>query len=268
MRGAAALDDLARLITVEEVSEHDSTDLRPVSSSALLLSFSLLNHDCRPNCVLTFEGPRAGLRAVRDLGPGEELTISYIETLLDSQGRQKQLQEQFHFSCRCSRCQSTDSDQLLLSGPQSSWSSLREQLRSLEQLKSQCNWAALRHGCRSLLSGAGADLPQENLFKLRVTDLALDAAVQLQLWEEAAALGEETLPAYRKHFPDPHPVLGLQLLRVARLQHHLGRLQEALGTFGQAFQVVRVTHGSEAPLAADLLTRVEQCRRELERRHQ
>ncbi|KAM9817541.1 histone-lysine N-methyltransferase SMYD3 [Neosynchiropus ocellatus] len=229
-------------------------------------SFSLLNHDCRPNCVLMFEGPRAQLRAVRDVRPGEELTISYIETLLDSEGRQKQLQEQFHFSCSCCRCRSRDTDELLLSGAESSWSCLREELLSLEELKTQSDWSALRSGCRSLLAHASADVPEENMFKLRVTDLALDAAVQLQLWEEAAALGERTLPVYRKYFPDPHPVLGLQLMRVAKLQHHLGLVQKALGTFSQAQQVIRVTHGSERPLAADLLTRMEECRCELERR--
>ncbi|MED6270724.1 hypothetical protein CHARACLAT_013257, partial [Characodon lateralis] len=69
-------------------------------------SLSLLNHDCRPNCVMVFEGTRLQLRAVQDISPKEELTISYIETLSLAEERQRQLDEQYHFICCCKRCDS------------------------------------------------------------------------------------------------------------------------------------------------------------------
>lgn len=40
-------------------------------------------------------------------------------------------------------------------------------------------------------------MPDGNVYKLRVTDMALDASIQLGLWEEALAYGEKTLPVYR-----------------------------------------------------------------------
>lgn len=44
------------------------------SSSRLLSpSLSLLNHDCRPNCVMVFVGTKLQLRAVRDISPEEEV---------------------------------------------------------------------------------------------------------------------------------------------------------------------------------------------------
>lgn len=43
----------------------------PVCS--LSLSLSLLNHDCRPNCVMVFEGTKLQLRAVRDINAEEEV---------------------------------------------------------------------------------------------------------------------------------------------------------------------------------------------------
>lgn len=39
----------------------------------LFPSLSLLNHDCRPNCVMVFEGTKLFLRAVRDICPHEEV---------------------------------------------------------------------------------------------------------------------------------------------------------------------------------------------------
>lgn len=38
---------------------------------------------------------------------------------------------------------------------------------------------------------------------------------------------------YRQYYPDPHPVRGVQLVRVGKLQHHLANIEEALDTFTQ-----------------------------------
>lgn len=58
------------------------------------------------------------------------------------------------------------------------------------------DWRGLLESCGRLLSAAD-EVPEENLFKLRVTDMALDACVHLRLWEEAVTYGMKTLPAYR-----------------------------------------------------------------------
>ncbi|KAI4830979.1 hypothetical protein KUCAC02_002580 [Chaenocephalus aceratus] len=66
-----------------------------------MIGLSLLNHDCRPNCVMVFVGTKLHLRAVRDINPEEELTISYIETLSLTEDRMRQLEDQYHFTCHC-----------------------------------------------------------------------------------------------------------------------------------------------------------------------
>lgn len=38
----------------------------------------MANHSCVPNASLQFEGRRATMRALRDIGEGEEIRISYI----------------------------------------------------------------------------------------------------------------------------------------------------------------------------------------------
>ncbi|XP_014865912.1 PREDICTED: histone-lysine N-methyltransferase SMYD3 [Poecilia mexicana] len=227
-------------------------------------SLSLLNHDCRPNCVMVFEGERLQLRAVQDIRPKDELTISYIETLSLTEERQKQLEEQYHFVCHCQRCNSKKEEGFILSGEEEKWQQLKVALPSLEGLKTESNWPALLESCSNLLSAAGAELPDENLYKLRVTDMALDAAVQLGQWEEALTYGKQTLPAYRLFYPDPHPVHGVQLMRVGKLQHHLEHLEDALDTFKEAFIIMRMTHGDDHPLTSDLRMKMEECRLEMD----
>lgn len=64
---------------------------------------SLFNHSCSPNCSLvTAQGI---ISTIRDIIPGEELTIAYIPQLYwPTSLRQEALREQFFFNCCCSRC--------------------------------------------------------------------------------------------------------------------------------------------------------------------
>ncbi|XP_061621808.1 histone-lysine N-methyltransferase SMYD3 isoform X1 [Phyllopteryx taeniolatus] len=227
-------------------------------------SLSLLNHDCRPNCVMVFEGTKLHLRAVRDIKPAEELTISYIETLSLTEQRQKQLEDQYHFTCRCQKCDSQDTDTLMQSGEQATWYKFMEALPKLEGLKAASDWQTLLEGCTRLLSIEGSDVPDENLYKLRLTDMALDSTIHLGHWEEATRHGERTLPVYKHYYPDPHPVHGIQLMRVAKLQHYLERIKDALDTFKQAFEILKITHGIDHPLVAGLLVKMEECRFEID----
>ncbi|XP_047435772.1 histone-lysine N-methyltransferase SMYD3 [Mugil cephalus] len=227
-------------------------------------SLSLLNHDCRPNCVMVFEGTKLQLRAVQDISPEEEITISYIETLSLTEDRRRQLEDQYHFTCHCQRCDSLDKEALMLSGEESTWRQLKEALPRLEKLKTESNWQALSESCRHLLLTAGGEVPDENLYKLRVTDMALDASVHLEHWEEALRYGLKTLPAYRNYYPDPHPVHSVQLMRVGKLQHFLEHIEEALDTFKQAYKILKVTHGDGHPLTTDLMMKMEECRSEMD----
>uniref|UniRef100_A0A7N6FHJ4 [histone H3]-lysine(4) N-trimethyltransferase n=1 Tax=Anabas testudineus TaxID=64144 RepID=A0A7N6FHJ4_ANATE len=228
-------------------------------------SLSLLNHDCRPNCVMVFEGAKLQLRAIRDINPEEELSISYIETLSLTEDRQRQLEDQYHFTCHCQRCDSKDKE-LMLIGEEATWQKLKEALPRLEGLKAESDWKTLLDSCSHLLSTVCGDVPDENLYKLRMTDMALDASIHLGHWEEALTYGERTLSVYRQYYPDPHPVHGVQLMRVGKLQHYLEHIEDALDTFKQAYQIMKITHGEDHPLTTDLLMKMEECHCEMGQR--
>ncbi|KAK7913349.1 hypothetical protein WMY93_013560 [Mugilogobius chulae] len=226
-------------------------------------SLSLLNHDCGPNCVMVFEGTKLQLRAVKEIKLGDELTVSYIDSLELTEDRQKQLEEQYHFTCTCQRCNSRDKDVLTVSGEEATWRPLKDALSRLDGLKAESNWQELVDVCRNLLSEAGDNVPDENLYKLKVIDAALDACIQLELWEEALAFGLRTLPVYSTYFADPHPVHGVQLMRVGKLQHYLEHISDAFDTFKQAFEILKVTHGDTHHLTSELRMKMEECRCEL-----
>ncbi|KAI0525847.1 hypothetical protein F5B22DRAFT_256352 [Xylaria bambusicola] len=66
---------------------------------------SILNHDCRPNMAFYVDNNLTHhTHAVRDIKPGEELTISYVDTLQIRSARQERLRNSLGFSCACSSC--------------------------------------------------------------------------------------------------------------------------------------------------------------------
>lgn len=77
--------------------------------------FNYTNHHCAPNaegiCQFSdsdsFSKPRASVRAIRDIVPGEEVTFSYIDEALLLHGveaRRKYLWDLFGFRCQCEKC--------------------------------------------------------------------------------------------------------------------------------------------------------------------
>lgn len=70
---------------------------------------SRFNHDCRPNVVF-FIGADLVHRTtiVRDVAPGEELAISYLDSLAPRVERQHRARLAWGFECRCAQCSLTE----------------------------------------------------------------------------------------------------------------------------------------------------------------
>lgn len=72
-------------IMIVEVSER-----RAIDASASTDTLRFANHSCRPNMVLKLQQGRVAFHALRDIEPGEELTVGYGRS--HHQGR---------LACRC-----------------------------------------------------------------------------------------------------------------------------------------------------------------------
>ncbi|KAF2851546.1 SET domain-containing protein [Plenodomus tracheiphilus IPT5] len=70
-----------------------------------------INHACRPNALWRFDDYTMSLEvfALKDMTPGEEITLSYGFESRSSGRRMKSIQANLGFTCRCSLC-SSDSD--------------------------------------------------------------------------------------------------------------------------------------------------------------
>ncbi|KAJ4458349.1 putative SET and MYND domain-containing protein [Paratrimastix pyriformis] len=66
------------------------------------------NHSCDPNTMLFWKGSRLVLKAIREIGPHEEVTVSYGPCLghYTTACRQEMLRAQYGFDCHCSACTS------------------------------------------------------------------------------------------------------------------------------------------------------------------
>lgn len=78
---------------------------------------SLANHSCRPNCILVFTGHRKmNLISIENISRNQEITISYVDCILDDATRRARLFENAYFVCKCCRCTGT------------AWKSLKKKL--------------------------------------------------------------------------------------------------------------------------------------------
>ncbi|XP_067901523.1 histone-lysine N-methyltransferase SMYD3 isoform X5 [Heterodontus francisci] len=227
---------------------------------------SLLNHSCDPNCVIVFEGKQLQLHAVRQIQANEELTVSYIDVMATSQERRRQIEKQYCFVCDCKRCETADKDADMLAGEEHAWKEVKDSIPKVEELQSAENWEQIVDMCQAFIDKKRDVLPDTNLYLLKMLDAALDACIHLARWEDALSYGVRTLHPYQLYYAGPHPVRGVQLMRVGKLQHHQRKLSQALDTLKQAFDILKVTHGREHPLTHNLKQILAECEAELSSR--
>jgi len=89
-------------IPIKELDKLKGKDL----GSAIYLQASRLNHSCKPNTVWSMDSEKRTLevRAVRDIQPGEELTVCYIDPVNMVEDRAKLLMARYNFKCTCEVC--------------------------------------------------------------------------------------------------------------------------------------------------------------------
>ncbi|KAL2016729.1 hypothetical protein VTK56DRAFT_3118 [Thermocarpiscus australiensis] len=102
---AEHVDKIAR-INAFDIHPDDGDADQEHSFSAVFPDVARMNHDCRPNAEYRFD--RAALaqqiRAARDILPGEEITLSYIDPVAGRDARLRRLRAIWGFACACPLC--------------------------------------------------------------------------------------------------------------------------------------------------------------------
>uniref|UniRef100_A0AAJ7TJB2 [histone H3]-lysine(4) N-trimethyltransferase n=1 Tax=Petromyzon marinus TaxID=7757 RepID=A0AAJ7TJB2_PETMA len=118
---------------------------------AIYPSLSLLNHSCDPSCVVVFEGSMMLLRAMRDIPAGEELCISYIDTLSPSRTRRQELLRRYYFTCQCSLCEQGLGDTDMENGDKDVVEAIRSLMLKIDKANADVSrrlWCCARPCCR------------------------------------------------------------------------------------------------------------------------
>ncbi|KAK0622989.1 hypothetical protein B0T14DRAFT_427228 [Immersiella caudata] len=99
---------------VEKIGETNAFDIDPddgdeIQDHGFFVVFpeiARFNHDCRPNADYYFDHAALSqfIHATRDIQPGEELTLSYINPVMQRVARMAKLARNWGFQCACSHC--------------------------------------------------------------------------------------------------------------------------------------------------------------------
>jgi hypothetical protein len=133
--GPLSAEGELRVLNTFDANNFGVTDeLLTLRASAVAPLAALLNHACRPNCVLGFacaaelEAEAAGgapapldalpppararhiltFRTLHGVGEGEELTHAYVEQMMLAEARREYLQRAYGFHCACPACEAAD----------------------------------------------------------------------------------------------------------------------------------------------------------------
>eukprot|EP00435_Cladocopium_sp_Y103_P057745 s329_g20.t1 len=96
----------AQCHSAESMEEDElEQELPMIFGIGLARRVALMNHSCRPNCEIDYNGnATAVVKAIRPIPAGEELTISYIDETKPLRVRRSRLERRYGFRCFCRRC--------------------------------------------------------------------------------------------------------------------------------------------------------------------
>ncbi|CAG9466653.1 unnamed protein product [Pedinophyceae sp. YPF-701] len=108
--GGLSMDDLAALASAAVGSAFRGSLGKAGSAVFFLPSF--FNHECEPNVDVQFPEGGAPIRLVtrRSVEPGEELTITYIDSRAPAAVRRDALMRGYGFRCACWACLMEDAE--------------------------------------------------------------------------------------------------------------------------------------------------------------
>ena len=245
---------------------------------------ALLNHSCAPNCVLVFDGACVRVRTICNVAEGEELLVSYVDLLRPTTARQMVLRYGYGFECVCTRC--------------TGFAPLDAAIEDMAPVPAEATRCAALDAARALLERADAvesgeddggaaeatDDPAADALALtrtaveRLRDAGCDnrsaaryeaevalltrieeAGNEPALARDSSANALEHVAACLAHVPR-YPRLSLEQYRHAQIEAECGDEESALRLADLAAASLRVSHGKEHDLTAEVEAWAEDLR--------
>ncbi|XP_075227931.1 SET and MYND domain containing, class 3 isoform X1 [Lycorma delicatula] len=256
-------------------------------AAGIYLGASIIDHSCEPNAVAVFEGTTLYIRALKDFQEPvdwSKVWISYIELLNDPVDRQEELQSTYYFLCQCTRCIDENETYLMRSMmcPNLQCRSpiyIKDINMESEDIKksvlcSNCKLyvkdecyrefkevseftkmhlqsmkdVAYIDVCKMCLNKQEDLFHPLNLLHVKTLDLAFESSIELNQWENARKYGTLVIPGYKRYYGYHHPLHGILLLKLGKINLYLENIKEALEHLEDAEKIIKITHGREHSL--------------------
>ncbi|XP_059631874.1 histone-lysine N-methyltransferase ASHR1 isoform X3 [Cornus florida] len=263
-------------INIKEIAENFSklacnahticdSELRPLGTG-LYPIVSIINHSCLPNSVLVFEGKLAVVRAVQHIPKGTEGQHEDIQESAILEG----------YGCKSNGCYGFLLRDLDGRGFICQQCGL---VRDKEEIKKIASEVISMSDQASMSLSSGYNMEAIRMYKMieklqqklyhpfsinlmRTQETLVRILMEVQDWKEALAYCRLTIPVYQRVYPGFHPLLGLQYYTSGKLEWFLGDTEDAIKSLGKAVDILRITHGTNAPFMKDLLVKLDEARAE------
>ncbi|XP_050079046.1 histone-lysine N-methyltransferase SMYD3 [Anopheles maculipalpis] len=250
--------------------------------TGMYIGASIIDHSCRPNVCVSFDGETLKMRLLEDYPEQEldfsKLFISYIDLIDTTDVRREQLADRYYFHCDCERCRDEMEKQFMNAAacpnrncqepinmddtgleccPVCGTSITKSDRDTFAEISS-----LTRDHLAQMKSVASTDLDvsrlclkkQEhvlhryNVHHIKTLDNAMESALNMEKWREATGYALRLLDGFRHYYNPYHPMLGLTYLKIGKLQLYECQFADALKHLQQAAKILRVTHGEQDDL--------------------
>ncbi|KAK2142227.1 hypothetical protein LSH36_983g00113 [Paralvinella palmiformis] len=242
------------------------TEMRPIGVG-LYLGASVLDHSCSPNVVVMFTGTRATVRCIKTFSMYKEGPI--MDQLMlatccpNSQCSGAIIDRNGKLSCLM--CRKDSSSDIYRNSRTLCLEKVAETISSIKQLQNvqDKHPHVILEKCENCLSNYNDVLHKNNMYAIKLKEMAFDSCIDMEEWKKALQYGEDLLNGYRQYYDINHPLLGVHLMKLGKLSAYLDILTDAKDYFLQAHCVLLITHDRDGALYRELTELLSQLTAEL-----
>lgn len=249
----------------------------------LFLLASKFDHSCSPNCTVVFQGRELRVMVEKNIHEGESPRISYVNTMMDTLTRQRQLQQNWFFQCQCKLCSNpnangvkrsvkcikcgsprpVDTNNWKVAGPCSECehlggteqNDLVERYKEISVLVAQISgdsveehtYNYLHAWCAAIMGEVCSD---KDVMYIRVCHYVHTICMQHQLWQPAILYGEIVLSGFIYYFGKNSKIVAALLIRLHEASYYAGFTAKGVKYLDQACNIYKLIPGENHPLYA------------------
>ncbi|XP_034435719.1 N-lysine methyltransferase SMYD2-B [Hippoglossus hippoglossus] len=237
--------------------------------TAIYPDVALINHSCLHSVIVTYKGTSAEIRAVRDMKPGDEVLISYIDLLYPTDDRNSRLRESYYFTCDCQECKSQSKDKKKLKVRKRSdpiepevVSNMvryaRKSIREFRAFKHVKSPSELLEMCEQTLDKMGSVFDDCNVYMLHMMYQAMGVCLYMGDPDGAIRYGEKIVKPYKQLYPPYSLNVSSMYLKLGRLYMGMEKPSLGISYLNKAMAIMLVAHGKDHLYLAELRNEIKQ----------